>query len=170
MFRKHTMLKTLAKPAPAAAASEPDLRYLADRQFGAQWRGVLLSLAAELSENFSADEAKGFFRQIGVRAAAAETLQVVETIDGLEAILNTKLAELDWGYAALTVEDGAIVIRHRSYPGQHLEGGEIWRQAYGALLEGVYTVWLQTQGGRAEMEAKLRNDLGVDGFEFAYGL
>lgn len=168
------MLKSLAKPAPAAAkaAANPDLAYLADRQFSPQWRDLLCTIAAELYGNFSAEEAHGFFRQIGLRMAGGVQLPVVETLDGLESVLNGRLSAMDWGRVKLSVEDDAIAIRHSAYPGQHLDqaSGEVWRRAFAAVLEGAYTVWLQTQGGRADMEAKLRADAGADGFEFAYGL
>ncbi|WP_091734869.1 cellulose biosynthesis protein BcsD [Phenylobacterium immobile] len=168
------MLKSLAKPAPAAvsAAPTPDMAYLAARQFSPQWRDFLVTLAAELFGNFSADEARGFFRQIGLRMAAEVKLPVVETLEGLESVLNGRLSAMDWGLVKLSVEEDAIAIRHSAYPGQHLDeaSAEIWRRAFSAVLEGVYTVWLQTQGGRADMEAKLRAESQADGFEFAYGL
>jgi hypothetical protein len=168
------MLKSLAKPAPAAAVAptSPDLAYLARRQFSPQWREFLLTVAAELYGNFSADEARGFFRQIGVRMAEDVKLPVVETLDGLEGVLNERLSAMDWGQAKLSVEDDAIAIRHSAYPGQYLDdqSAEVWRRAFAAVLEGVYTVWLRTQGGRADMEAKLRSEAALDGLEFAYGL
>lgn len=170
------MLKSLAKPAPVATAApvaaNPDLAYLAERQFSPQWRDFLRTMAVELYGNFSAEEARGFFRQIGQRMAAEVKLPVVETLDGLEGVLNGRLSAMDWGRVKLTVEDDAIAIRHSAYPGQHLDeaASDVWRRAFAAVLEGVYTVWLQTQGGRADMEAKLRGESQADGFKFAYGL
>ncbi|MCR5876554.1 hypothetical protein LRS10_21840 [Phenylobacterium sp. J426] len=151
---------------------DAELRYYGARQFSAQWRATLMALAGELFDNFSEEEALGFFRQIGIRLSRDLQLPVVETLEALEAAINTRLAEMDWGVMRLTVEDAAIAIHHNCYPGQFLDLSEAdaWRKAFSAILEGLYTVWLQTQGGRAEMAARRRDGSDLEGFEFAYGL
>jgi len=168
------MLKSLssrAAPEAAKVADAADLSYLSARQFSPQWRAVLLAMADELFENFSAQEAWGFYRQIGLRVSRSVALPSVKTLEELQASLNVVLAEMDWGFVSLSLADSAIAIRHRAYPGQHLEDASgNWRRAFAAMLEGVYTVWLQSQGGRPEMTAKHRESGGVDALEFSYGL
>jgi hypothetical protein len=169
------MLKSLssrtAAPEAAKVADNADLRYLAARQFSVQWRAVMLAMADELFENFSAQEAWGFYRQIGLRVSRSVALPPVKTLDELEVSLNVVLAEMDWGYVSLSLADSAIAIRHRAYPGQYLEDASgHWRRAFCALLEGVYTVWLQSQGGRPEMTATHREGGSDDALEFSYGL
>ncbi len=167
------MLKSLSsRTAPEASkVVDTEVRYLAARQFSPQWRAVLLAMADELFENFSAEEAWGFYRQIGLRVTRDIALPTVKTLDELEASLNAALAGLDWGFVALSLEDSAISIRHRAYPGQHLDDPSgHWRRAFAAILEGVYTVWLQSQGGRPEMKASFREGAAADVLEFSYGL
>ena len=167
------MLKSLSsRAAPEAAkAVDADLRYLAARQFSPQWRAVLLAMADELFENFSAQEAWGFYRQIGLRVSRDVALPPVKTLDELEASLNVVLAEMDWGFVSLSLADSAIAIQHRAYPGLHLDDPNgHWRRAFTAILEGVYTIWLQSQGGRPEMTATHREGGSDDVLEFSYGL
>lgn len=168
------MLKSLSSrgaPPEAPKTDTAELRYLADRQFSPQWRTVLMTMADELFENFSAEEAWGFYRQIGLRVSAEVALPTVKTLDELEGSLNAVLAQLDWGFVALSLEDSAISIRHRAYPGQRVaDPSGHWRLAFAALLEGVYTVWLQGQGGRPDMKAFYRDTGGEDALDFSYGL
>lgn len=168
------MLKSLSSrtaPEPVKVTETSDLRYLAARQFSVQWRAVMLAMADELFENFSAEEAWGFYRQIGLRVSQSVVLPAVTTLDELEASLNAVLAEMDWGYVSLSLAETAIAIHHRAYPGQHLEDASgHWRRAFAALLEGVYTVWLQSQGGRPEMRATHREGASDEVLEFSYGL
>lgn len=168
------MLKSLSSrgaPPEAPKTDTAELRYLADRQFSPQWRTVLMTMADELFENFSAEEAWGFYRQIGLRVSGEVALPTVKTLDELEGSLNTVLAQLDWGFVTLALDDSAISIRHRAYPGQHVADARgHWRRAFAALLEGVYTVWLQGQGGRPDMKATYRDTGGDEALDFSYGL
>ena len=167
------MLKSLSARGvgEASKVNDAELRYLAARQFSPQWRAVLLAMTDELYENFSAEEAWGFYRQIGLRVSREVALPPVKTLDELETALNAVLAELDWGFVALSLADSAIAIRHRAYPGMRLDNPSgHWRRAFAALLEGVYTVWLQSQGGRPEMTARHREGADDDVLEFTYGL
>ncbi|MGH1558989.1 cellulose biosynthesis protein BcsD [Caulobacter segnis] len=102
-----------------------------------------MTMADELFENFSAEEAWGFYRQIGLRVSAEVALPTVKTLDELEGSLNAVLAQLDWGFVALSLDDSAISIPPSSaYP----EPARVddptaatGRRAFAALLEGVYT-------------------------------
>lgn len=165
------MLKSAQSAGPSARITA-ELAYHAERQFGPQWRALLCALAAELFGNFSEAEAQGFFRQLGGRLARDLALPTADTLEALQDVINARFAELDWGLATLQVADGAIAIRHDGYPGQRSPepaSGD-WRRAFAAVLEGLYTGWLQVQGGQAEMTARLRSPAGPEGLEFAYGL
>ena len=167
------MLKSLSsrKAPEVSTANTAELRYLSARQFSPQWRTVLVAMADELFENFSAEEAWGFYRQIGLRVSSEVALPSVKTLEELEGSLNAALAELDWGFVALSLDDSSISIRHRAYPGLYLDNPSgHWRRAFAAILEGVYTVWLQGQGGRADMKASYRDSGGDEALDFSYGL
>jgi hypothetical protein len=160
-------------PAPEnRAPPEGYVRYFADRQFSRQGQVVLFALACELYENFTDEEARGFLSQIGSRIAHENPLAAVATIDELEALFNKALADLDWGYIIMTVDDDAVILRQYAFPGHLMEetGAAAWRRAFSAILEGVYTTWLRVQGGGPSLEVKVKNDSAPDVLEFAYGV
>jgi hypothetical protein len=168
-----TMSLSAAPTRAAAAESSGDYsKYFSQRQFARQGRVVLFALASELYENFTAEEARGFFRQIGVRIAQDITIPSVVTIDDLEAQFNKAMAELDWGYATMTVEDHVVAMRQYAFPGHLVDepGALAWRRAFAAILEGVYTTWLRLQGGGPSLEVKVKNDTASDVLELAYGV
>lgn len=147
-----------------------DLAYLSARAFGPQWRAFLDALAGELFENFAADEARGFFRQIGTRMARDVPLRPSTTLEDLEHSINAALGGLDWGYARLFLDDAAMIIVHRAYPGSHrADGPSAWTHAFAAVLEGLYTAWVQSQGGRPEMRAHVQEDAPGDALVFKFG-
>ncbi len=154
------------------AESQSYPRYFASRQFAKQGRVILFGLARELYENFSPEEARGFLSQIGARIARDIAIPAVSTIDELEAEINVALAELDWGYLVIAVEEHAVVMRQYAFPGHVMseEGAPAWRRAFAAILEGVYTAWMHRQGGSTALYVKVTNDTGADVLEFAYGV
>jgi hypothetical protein len=160
-------------PPPAAEAEmEGYHRYFAARHFHRQGRVILFALASELYENFSPEEAHGFFRQIGVRIAEHVRVPVVTTIDELETTFNGALSDLDWGYVLITLEDDAVALRQYAFPGHLMteQGAAAWRKAFAAVLEGVYVTWLREQGGGSSLEVKVKNDASPDVLELAYGV
>lgn len=144
---------------PSVDERDLDLAYLANRAFDPQWRLFLESLASELFENFSAEEAKGFFRQIGVRIGRQLQPGPSATVPELEQALNATWQLVGWGHIQLAVTDNGMFIMHRAYPGSFTGAGhDAWRYAFAAVLEGVYTQWLQTQGGDPGMRAQYQDD------------
>lgn len=147
-----------------------DLSYLAERAFDPQWRLFLESLASELFENFAAEEARGFFRQIGTRIAKQMQLGPSSTVPELEQALNAALQIVGWGYVQLFVQDNGMFIVHRAYPGSYTGiSHQAWHNAFAAMLEGVYTLWLQAQGGASGMRAQLQEDSISNALVFKFG-
>ena len=146
-----------AEPAPSA---DSDLFYMREQLFSPQWRPFMASLMAELFGGFDAAEASGFLRQIGARMGAEITLRKHGDLEELEAGINEKLAALAWGYARLDLVGAEIEITHRAFPdlGPAHPARPAWRSGFAAILEGLYTTWLQLQGGRHDMRAKARPD------------
>ncbi len=157
--------------APEAAGADPrdqDLAYLAARAFDPQWRLFLDCLAGELFQNFAAEEAGGFFRQIGIRMAGQLQPGPSATVPELEQALNAVWQGIGWGRVQLVVNDQGLFILHRAFPGSHAPASA-WRQAFAAVLEGLYTHWLQSQGGDPAMRAVHLDDGAADALVFKFG-
>lgn len=158
-----------AKPTnqPTGAVDEYVQRHL----MSTQWRGFLGALAAELFTNFSAEEAAGFLRAVGRRMALDTPHPKLNTLHELEAALNATFDQMRWGQTRLTVEGRDILIQHIHYPELPATGPtqEHWRQSVSAVLEGLYTVWLQAQGASADMQAQVQTVSGGGVAEFRFG-
>lgn len=146
-------------PEPAADAAA-DLAYMRRQLFSAQWRPFVSGLMTELFSNFEPAEAEGFLRQIGGRVAAETPLTKLGTLETLEAGMNQVLAQMSWGYVRLALVGAEIEIAHRAAPelGPEPATRAAWRAGFAAILEGLYTTWLQMQGGRHDMRARARQD------------
>lgn len=157
---------------PQAAGPDPrdqDLAYLANRAFDPQWRLFLDCLSGELFENFAAEEACGFFRHIGIRMASQFQPAPTTTLGDLEQALNQLWQGIGWGRVQLAANDHGLVLVHRAFPGSHAPVGQWWRQAFAAVLEGLYTMWLQGQGGDQAMRAVHQEDGATDALVFRFG-
>ncbi len=147
-----------------------DLAFLSAQGFGYTWRVLLESLAAELFENFSPDEARGFFGQIGMRVARQCPVQQTTTLAELDNAIAAGISALGWGYSKLVFEDNVMWIIHRAYPGAHDPNTSLaWRRAFGALLEGLYTHWVQSQGASRDVRAYIQEEALTHGFVFKFG-
>lgn len=156
--------------APPLDERDHDLAYLSGQAFGRTWRGLLEAWAAELFENFAPDEARGFFRQIGVRLARHNPIPHTGTLAELDSAINALITGMGWGYSKLIFEDNIMLIIHRAYPGAHDPGtSPAWRNAFAALLEGLYTYWVQSQGGSPDMRAHVQEEAVAHGFVFKFG-
>lgn len=142
------------------AADDSDLNYMRQQLFSAQWRPFISGLMTELFSNFEPAEAAGFLRQIGGRVAAEASLPKLGTLEELEAGVNQVLAAMSWGYIRLALVGAEIEIVHRAAPelGPTQATRAAWRAGFGAILEGLYTTWLQMQGGRHDMRARAQQD------------
>lgn len=145
---------------PNSEAADQDLLYMREQLFSRQWRPFISSLMTELFSNFEVEEACGFLRQIGGRVAAETPLPKLGTLEELEAGANAALADMSWGYIRLALVGAEIEIVHRGHPelSPANAAGPAWRTGFAAILEGVYTTWLQMQGGRHDMRARAQTD------------
>jgi hypothetical protein len=140
----------------AGAAEGGDVPFLREQLFSPQWRPFMASLTAELFEAFDPVEARGFLRQIGARMATEIPLRKHGNLEELEAGINAALTVMAWGYARLGLVGAEIEVTHHAYPDlnpAHASRAS-WRAGFAAILEGLYTAWLQLQGGRHDMSAK----------------
>jgi hypothetical protein len=149
-------MKQQSLEAPLPDAGDPDLLYMREQLFSRQWRPFISSLVTELFSNFEVEEACGFLRQIGGRVAVETPLPKLGTLEELEAGANAVLAEMSWGYIHLSLVGAEIEIVHRAFPefAPTHPARQAWRSGFSAILEGLYTTWLQMQGGRHDMRAR----------------
>lgn len=144
----------------SSQAADHDLLYMREQLFSRQWRPFISSLMTELFSNFEVEEACGFLRQIGGRVAAETPLPKLGTLEELEVGANAALADMSWGYLHLALVGAEIEIVHRGYPDLSPANPvhQAWRTGFSAILEGLYTTWLQMQGGRHDMRARVDAD------------
>jgi hypothetical protein len=108
-------------------------------------------------------------RQLGRRMAAAMPLGQCESLADVEQAMNQYWDDLEWGWCRLVDSERAIGIRHGGWPSPD-DRDRNWRSGVVALLEGVYTAWLEAQGGDADLAVRHVEDaIDVDGLlEFRY--
>lgn len=150
------------------AASEL-LAYYRSTRCSRQWRVFLVAFAAELFSNADQDSARGFMRQLGQRMASAMSLGQCESLRDVEHAMNQYWDDLDWGWCRLVDSERAIDIRHDAWPTPD-DADRNWRASVVALLEGVYSAWLEAQGGDAQLVVRhVEGTVNVEGvLEFRY--
>lgn len=129
-----------AEPATAA--------YLARLGVTPQWRSFLRGLVETLDEHLDAEGRSALMRAVGRRMADAMPLPHCDTLKALESHINNALATAEWGFCRLSVdvERRCLLVDHTAAPviGTGDDGDGAW---IGAVLEGLYAVWLANQPG-----------------------
>lgn len=140
--------------------TEPDqaaLSYLARRDVSGQWRSFVRALVETLDAHLDAATRGGLLRSVGAQMGAEMPLRPATTLAGLEARMNEALAQLAWGYVAISLDetDRSLRLTHRAAPAIGVAGDEAggW---IAAVLEGLYGAWLGSQQGGGETSAGLR--------------
>ncbi|MDD3800399.1 MAG: cellulose biosynthesis protein BcsD, partial [Novosphingobium sp.] len=111
-------------------------------------------------------DAAAFLRLVGAHMAREMNLAAVETLEALEAAMNTQLTPRRWGWVKLTEVEAGIRIRHGGLP-FHLSSAA--GQAAAALLEGLYGHWLSHAGGGADLKARHTGAGTGEAIELVYG-
>lgn len=130
--------------------------YFATRHCHPQWRLVLSALFDKLLQSVPQAEARLFLHQVGANLALDLPLGAQDTLDTLQAAINKRWAELDWGFVTLTSTDQNLEIRHHHCPVPYHQGrvSDAAKQSLAMMLEGVYTSWLMAQGGEPDVQAQ----------------
>lgn len=121
------------------------------------WDPFVRALLDTLDAHMQPGERAVLLRAIGTRIAALSPLPAEETLSGLEARMNERLAEPRWGVVSISLDaDGpALVLRHEQLPvlptPSDAEGGWIM-----PVLEGLHGAWITAQPGAGpEVQAQL---------------
>lgn len=125
--------------------SQLQLKYLLQQQCSGQWKGYLVALAAEFSEQLSVEDLRTLGRRIGARFAATTPLPDCRTLSEFEAGANVLWRERSWGYIELKEDADGLRVIHYCSPLPIAFGNEAlaWSPAF---LEGVYASWFAASG------------------------
>ena len=124
---------------------------------GPDWEGFLRALLDTLDAHMPAEERAVLLRAIGAQIAALSPIPPEDTLAGLEARMNERLAGPRWGSVSIALDsDGpALVLTHAAPPviptAKDEAGGWI-----APVLEGLHAGWIAAQPGAApEVETHL---------------
>ena len=127
--------------------------YIKAQQIPLQWGGVLHAMSAEMSSVSEDSDLRDFFFRIGERfASEVETkFEGVDTLEDLEASLNTFWSDINWGWVELVEEEDGINIAHQCAPLAKAFGDAALSWSVG-LLEGFYQTLFNEFGASDEMK------------------
>lgn len=141
------------------AAPGETLAYCAARRVSGQWRAFVAALATTFYETVEAEDAHAFLREVGAAMARSLPLPKVATLEALEAAMNARWAELDWGWTRLREGEGDVLIVHGAGPTGFAEAADSpWARAAVPVLEGLYGHWFQAQQGPAHLQVTLAGE------------
>lgn len=121
------------------------LQYFIQRGCDPQWQDFLYAMSEELSAQLSLPELRGFFYAVGARMAAASPVRAGSSLAELEAAFNDWLSQRDWGFVQIQDRQNALELIHACAP-LRAAFGEQGMSAAGAVIEGLYSTWLEQVG------------------------
>jgi hypothetical protein len=106
---------------------------------------------------------------MGEALADEHPLPESETLGQLETNMNALLSRFQWGFVSVEVNDEGLRLRHQALPVSRDEARRIrWCNAFCAILEGLYSRWLQGQGGAAHVVLQRERLFSVSDVQFLY--
>lgn len=132
-------------------ADQAALTYLARRGVSPQWRPFVRALLEVAGAHLPEAARLLFLRALGEGMARDMALPPCESLSALEAAMNAALAEAEWGYVevALDEAEAALVLRHAAAPLVSLPADPAGAWVV-PVLEGLYQAWLDAQPGAVE--------------------
>ena len=83
--------------------------------------------------------------------------------------MNAQLSRFQWGVVSVEVSDDGLRLRHQALPMSRDEARRVrWCNAFCAILEGLYSRWLQGQGGAAHVVLQRERLFSVSDVQFLY--
>jgi hypothetical protein len=152
-----------------AEADRISLRYYAQQHCARQWTHFIAAMFAEFEERVDPAEANQFLATVGSRMAHSLPLRRCDTLEELQDDVNAVLEGIDWGWVRISESTGYIEIVHGAYP--VVPQDERRPSWLGSALEGLYTEWMNGQGGDPSCSARLAGPPGEPGgpLRFRYG-
>ena len=145
------------------------MAWFQQQQTPAGWFDLLLIMIDGMLNNAGELESQPFLRQIGEALADNYPLPESETVGQLEANINQLLSRFQWGVVSVEVGDDGLRLRHRALPVSRDDARRVrWCNAFCAILEGLYSRWLQGQGGGAHVVLQRERLFSVSDVQFLY--
>lgn len=137
------------------------LEYYQYRQQKPGWQDLLQVIFSAIFSDADEDDASAFLRSAGKHLARRYPLADCLTLGELEDRINQRLAEFDWGFVRIEAAEQAITLLHQAWPAsppaeQQQNEPQRWRRAFACVLEGVYSEWMQSQGGHPHVAVRDR--------------
>lgn len=112
------------------------------------WFDLLSVLIDGMIANAGQQEAEAFLYRMGESLATRYPLPESRTVQDLEREANLQLARFNWGFVQLQPEEKALMIAYHASPaGDNRHSPADWQAAFGAVIAGLFSGWLQGQGG-----------------------
>lgn len=145
------------------------MAWFQQQQTPAGWFDLLLIMIDGMLNNAGELESQPFLRQMGEALADRYPLPESETVGQLEANINQLLSRFQWGVVSVDVGDDGLRLRHRALPVSRDDARRMrWCNAFCAILEGLYSRWLQGQGGGAHVVLQRERLFSVSDVQFLY--
>ncbi|AKL33920.1 cellulose synthase [Klebsiella oxytoca] len=145
------------------------MTWFQQQQTPAGWFDLLLIMVDGMVNNAGELESQPFLRQMGEALADEHPLPASETLGELEANMNAQLSRFQWGVVSVEVSDDGLRLRHQALPMSRDEARRVrWCNAFCAILEGLYSRWLQGQGGAAHVVLQRERLFSVSDVQFLY--
>lgn len=145
------------------------MAWFQQQQTPAGWFDLLLIMIDGMLNNAGELESQPFLRQMGEALADNYPLPESETVGQLEANINQLLSRFQWGVVSVDVGDDGLRLRHRALPVSRDDARRVrWCNAFCAILEGLYSRWLQGQGGGAHVVLQRERLFSVSDVQFLY--
>lgn len=145
------------------------MAWFQQQQTPAGWFDLLLIMIDGMLNNAGELESQPFLRQMGEALADRYPLPESETVGQLEANINQLLSRFQWGVVSVDVDDDGLRLRHRALPVSRDDARRVrWCNAFCAILEGLYSRWLQGQGGGAHVVLQRERLFSVSDVQFLY--
>uniref|UniRef100_S0DGM3 Putative cellulose synthase operon protein n=1 Tax=termite gut metagenome TaxID=433724 RepID=S0DGM3_9ZZZZ len=133
------------------------------------WFDLLTIMIDGMVRNAGEMESQPFLRQMGEQLADTWPLPESATLGELEANMNHFLTRFQWGVISLNVGENGIQIRHQALPvNRDPEQQMRWCNAFCTILEGLYSRWLQAQGGGDNVLLQRERIWSVADVQFRY--
>jgi len=148
----------------------PMAAFLARRQVSAQWRGFLRCLVETLDSNLAQEDRNALLRAVGARMAAQTPLPAVGRLGDLEQRMNDVLAEVDWGFVEIFVDEerNRLVLNHTGAPAIATEA-DVTGAWIASVLEGLYGSWFAAQSGSLPNLSAAAVEVSVGRLQLDYG-
>ena len=145
------------------------MAWFQQQQTPAGWFDLLLIMIDGMLNYAGELESQPFLRQMGEALADRYPLPESETVGQLEANINQLLSRFQWGVVSVDVGDDGLRLRHRALPVSRDDARRVrWCNAFCAILEGLYSRWLQGQGGGAHVVLQRERLFSVSDVQFLY--